>query len=387
MATFGQLTLTNLGFQAQINAQSGTPLKFSKIGVGSGLFTGDISTLTSLVKEELLVGIEKSYIEENVFTVEGSFSNESLESSFVWREIGLYFEDENGGDILYCYANAGNRYDDIPATTDERYTKNIRIATAVSNAENVSIVIKDETYVKTETYEAFTKEVDKHISNVENPHKVTASQVGLGNVPNVATNDQAPTYTEASANAALSSGEKLSVAFGKIAKAINSLISHLADNVVHITSAERTKWDGKLDATATAVNADKLDGLHATDFLTANGTITRFNPVNDLNNFYTGIGLFNESTFNMPSKKWWFIMSGGDEYTQMQIASSFLNDEPMKIRHKASGTWGDWGDVNIGISSPVAITATAPTDTTALWVDTANMKMKIYKENSWTALT
>ena len=67
-----------------------------------------------------------------------------------------------------------------------------------------------------------------HLTSVTNPHSVTATQVGLGSVPNVATNDQTPTYTEASSNTALSSGEKLSVAFGKIAKAINSLISHLA---------------------------------------------------------------------------------------------------------------------------------------------------------------
>lgn len=68
-----------------------------------------------------------------------------------------------------------------------------------------------------------------HTSNKSNPHGVTKSQVGLGNVPNVATNDQTPTFTEASADTKLTSGEKLSVAFGKIAKAISSLISHLAN--------------------------------------------------------------------------------------------------------------------------------------------------------------
>lgn len=67
-----------------------------------------------------------------------------------------------------------------------------------------------------------------HSSNQSNPHAVTKAQVGLGNVPNVATNDQTPSYTETSALTALINGEKLSVAFGKIAKAVSSLISHLA---------------------------------------------------------------------------------------------------------------------------------------------------------------
>ena len=62
-----------------------------------------------------------------------------------------------------------------------------------------------------------------------NPHKVTKSEVGLGSVPNVATNDQTPTFTVSSILTTLSSGEKLSVAFGKIAKAITDLISHIAN--------------------------------------------------------------------------------------------------------------------------------------------------------------
>ena len=46
----------------------------------------------------------------------------------------------------------------------------------------------------------------------------TASEVGLGNVPNVATNDQTPTYSQASTRANLTSGEKISVSLGKIMK-------------------------------------------------------------------------------------------------------------------------------------------------------------------------
>jgi len=47
--------------------------------------------------------------------------------------------------------------------------------------------------------------------------------VGLGNVPNVSTNDQTPTFTEASTRNNIASGEKLSVIMGKIAKFFNDL--------------------------------------------------------------------------------------------------------------------------------------------------------------------
>jgi hypothetical protein len=42
-------------------------------------------------------------------------------------------------------------------------------------------------------------------------------------------NDEAPTYTVATTEQELTSGEKISVAFGKIAKAVSSFISHLAN--------------------------------------------------------------------------------------------------------------------------------------------------------------
>ena len=69
---------------------------------------------------------------------------------------------------------------------------------------------------------------------------LTKSDVGLSNVPNRSTNNQTPTYTVASALAELVSGEKLSVAMGKIAKAIVDLISHIGNksNPHGVTAAQ-----------------------------------------------------------------------------------------------------------------------------------------------------
>ena len=155
MANFGQLLLTNLGIQEQNKAQGGTPLKFKRIGLGSGSYNGNIMALTKLVNENVSVNISKGYIQNGAYTVEGFFSNEDLQVGFAWREIGLFVETENGGEVLYCYANAGNAYDFIPATSDERYSKNIRIATAIGNATNVSIVENEGLiYVDTLTFNA-----------------------------------------------------------------------------------------------------------------------------------------------------------------------------------------------------------------------------------------
>ena len=138
---------------------------------------------------------------------------------------------------------------------------------------------------------------NSHVTNKSNPHGVTKEQLGLGNVPNVSTNNQTPTYAASSNLSELVSGEILSTAFGKLSKAISSLISHLGNinnphgvtkaqiglgnvtntsdankpistatqaalnlkadsssltnhagnNVMHITSAERSLWNSKAD--------------------------------------------------------------------------------------------------------------------------------------------
>jgi hypothetical protein len=83
-----------------------------------------------------------------------------------------------------------------------------------------------------------------HGEDKNNPHGVTKEQVGLGNVPNVATNDQTPTFAEASELVPMVSGETLSAAFGKISKAITDLISHIENQAnPHGVTAEQVGVD------------------------------------------------------------------------------------------------------------------------------------------------
>lgn len=108
--------------------------------------------------------------------------------------------------------------------------------------------------------------LDEHVGNKSNPHVVTKSQVGLGNVPNVTTNNQTPTYTTAETLAKLVTGEKLGVAFGKIAKAVDELITHLSDTVKHVTAEERTSWNGKAAGNHTHSKAtSSADGFMSAD--------------------------------------------------------------------------------------------------------------------------
>ena len=98
---------------------------------------------------------------------------------------------------------------------------------------------------------------DHSLKTSGNPHKVTKSDVGLGNVPNVTTDNQTPSFTPATTLANITSKEKLSDMLGKIAKAIADFISHKGDKTSHITSAERTAWNAKSEFTG---NYEDLNG-------------------------------------------------------------------------------------------------------------------------------
>ena len=94
--------------------------------------------------------------------------------------------------------------------------------------------------------------VSSHITSKSNPHGITKSQIGLGNVPNVTTNNQTPTYTETSILSPLTSGERLSIAFGKISKAITDFIAHVSDkNNPHVVTKSQVGL-GNVDDTSDA---------------------------------------------------------------------------------------------------------------------------------------
>ena len=186
MANFGQLILTNSGIQAQILAQNGGKLKFTRIGMGSGNYSGNIASLSRLVSEKVSVTISSGYAKDTSYTIEGFFSNEELQTGFEWREIGVFATIDDGSEVLYCYANAGNTYDFIPATGDERYTKYIRVAMAVGNASNVSIVENEGlVYVDTFTFNTAIEDLQTEVNELYPSKEANGRDVAVADSANL----------------------------------------------------------------------------------------------------------------------------------------------------------------------------------------------------------
>lgn len=218
------LKLTPSGKDLLLRAMAGEAnINFAAIqfGNGSNAGAGAVELSNPLLTAEIT-----SYEVGDIFvTLTTVFSNSEISAGFRATELGVLADDPDneGGTLLYAYEYTSEAKSDyIPGSADKVLETQQDVLVYIGDAENVTASISQSLiYAGKADFDAF-------VARRDNPHKVTAKQVGLGNVPNVATNDQTPTWTMASTLTALVSGEKLSVAFGKLAKAVSSLMTHLA---------------------------------------------------------------------------------------------------------------------------------------------------------------
>ena len=178
MAGFNQIKLTNKGQALQAKAQIGTQLDFTRIGIGDGeLSLGqDIKELEDLVSEKMSLGIESMESPgDGTATLMAYLSNQGLSEGFYLREIGVFANDPDEGEILYSVTNAGEHPDFLPADSGNvAVESNLKIVTIVGDAENVTATIASGIYATKEELE----ELEQQLEGVETlPPGGTTGQV------------------------------------------------------------------------------------------------------------------------------------------------------------------------------------------------------------------
>ena len=171
MADFNNLALTANGIKALLSAQAGKTLKLTKIGMGSGATTESILNLTNMVTPEVMIPISEKKIndESGYLAIVAKMTNKDISEGFYWRETGLFFEDENGNDVLFAYACVvEDQYDYVPAYSDKRYVKHVRIANILTDSANIEIKENEGLlYVDTLTFEEYKELVGERFKKVE----------------------------------------------------------------------------------------------------------------------------------------------------------------------------------------------------------------------------
>lgn len=407
MAKFKRIVTTEAGLKLLASAVAGGTVTFTAVKTGSGTYLGteDLSAVSDLKSVRQTFSVSSVTRTGMQVKLRSVLNNDDLTEGYSMTEIGVYAKNpDTGADFLYAIiiaeiadylppfeqapssitlelfielteaesnvtftaeamagafvlAESFNEHvsSEIHITAAERIAWNEKLGTNGNVSDTTAAFTESSTLAALTTgsklsvlFGALAKAVSSlisHLANKSNPHGVTKTQVGLENVPNVATNDQTPTYTVASANTALASGETLSTAFGKIAKAISSLISHLADSVSHITAAERTAWNSKANGTHTHTKSQ------ITDFPTSL-------PASDVSAWAkaTTKPAYTKAEVGLGS-----VDNTADANKSVKYATSAGNADTLDGLHAASF-------IQTSQSAKVIVSATAPADTTAVWI-------------------
>lgn len=139
--SFGGVFPTNKGRALHAKAQTGTQLNFTRLAVGDGSLSGQaIAEMNSLVHEVKSIPITKTKVlPGGIASIGGILSNQGLATGFYWREFGLFAQDPDVGEILYCYGNAAALAEYIPAGGGaDILEKRINIEAIIGSASNVT---------------------------------------------------------------------------------------------------------------------------------------------------------------------------------------------------------------------------------------------------------
>lgn len=169
MSYFEGLKLTKKGeqLQAKINGNLSETLTFTKAKLGSGSITSndEIRFLTDIKEVWGTASVTSCKIqgdEKNIVAIELQFSNAELREDKIFREIGLYAQGNEGEEILYAYANAGDKYDYIPLMKDSPHSFIIVIYFNITSGSKVDAKIDLHSYVSLQEFnEGMNKKVNK----------------------------------------------------------------------------------------------------------------------------------------------------------------------------------------------------------------------------------
>lgn len=226
--------LTNTGLDMMAEAMNGTGFVFTKIVIGNGTGTEDPADATEVANPLMTIGLSSIEQADNYVVLTARFDNTQLVDGFYINELGVFARQDNSQtEQLYAYRYTATEADYIPGNASGRITEvTMKVIVAIGEADNVSAVLID-----ADVY-ASKEDLEDHIHDYNNPHRVTKAQVGLGNVPNSTPSNMTITFTRATSLANLVSGKSLSTLFGLVAKAVADLIAHLAASNPHkITAA------------------------------------------------------------------------------------------------------------------------------------------------------
>ena len=165
---FAAPALTMAGKTLLHKGLAGETIKFTRLKMGDGsLTTQNPAELTDLIHTVTEIDIETLNRKDNYVSIRGIFSNQSLSAGFYWREFGLFAQDPDKGEILYCYSNAGDLAEYITSADASEIVKKLTMSVAISDVQDIVLVADDSIVFATlDDLDALEQSVNASITNI-----------------------------------------------------------------------------------------------------------------------------------------------------------------------------------------------------------------------------
>lgn len=324
MAFSSVRTIRGRNLAAKVQAGT-TQMNFTKFTIGDGTLTGqNQENMTALINQRYTFPVARLKVQsQNVVVVGMSLNNQAINAGFFWREVGVWAQDPDLGEILFAYGNSGTgaEYIDAGGSTSV-LEKAFNFDITVSNTAQVTAVIDESLVYATpqdvaDALEEAKDYTDLEVSKIVIPD-ASITQKGIVQLTN----------TNTGTSQTLAPTQK-------------ALGDHVNSTVRHTTQAEKDNWNDKI-STSTASNwqKSKVTEDSGLAIMLADG----FNLNNiDKTGFYRSISPTNSPD---PSINFYYVehlkhLSGSNEEYAVQKAYNGYKSS-LYQRVKNNGVWSPW---------------------------------------------
>ncbi len=160
MSNFSNKTITSKGLELLSATLSGGTLEFTRIVMGSGVYSGDIGLIESLVNQKQSLDIKSITRKGSQVVLSTTLLQNAITEDFYWKEVGVYAKGSDGLEILYMYGSASEA---SYISKDMLNEKMINIGVLVSNATNITATINNSlVYLSREDLQGHNDDENSH---------------------------------------------------------------------------------------------------------------------------------------------------------------------------------------------------------------------------------
>ncbi len=155
--------LTAKGRKLQAKVEAGAVLELTKMKLGSGTpASEEIDNLTDLKTPKYVMGISSKEALNNICKVTGIILSTQITEGFYAREMGLFANDPDEGEILYMVTTDTNPDFVPPSTAAIAVSASYALNIAALNADDVSVIIDPAGLVTVNMLEAHNTNENAH---------------------------------------------------------------------------------------------------------------------------------------------------------------------------------------------------------------------------------